>query len=80
MAKSTSRKTPKDLTFEVAVAELEKIVALLESGQIPLDEAIGLFERGKALLEHCSRLLESAELKVKQLEGDEAQPFEEDGS
>ena len=77
MPRTSSRKAPKDQTFEVAVAELEKIVSALESGKISLDEAMRLFERGKALIERCNGLLESAELKVKQLEGDEVQPFED---
>ncbi len=53
-----------DLSFEAAVAELEKIVKGLEGGQGALAEAIGAYERGDALRRHCERLLAEAEAKV----------------
>jgi exodeoxyribonuclease VII small subunit len=66
-----SELTPiESLTYEQAFAELEAIVAALETDQRPLDEAIALFERGQALTQQCSRLLEQAELKVRLLSGD----------
>ena len=58
---------PPEPTFESAFAELEEIVARLESGELSLDEALALFERGQALAVKCSALLDAAELKVKQL-------------
>lgn len=80
MSKSSSRKVEKtiqELTYEEALVELEGIVAALEGEQNQLDEAIRLFERGQALASRCSELLEAAELKVKQVAGDEIIPFEE---
>jgi exodeoxyribonuclease VII small subunit len=65
------------LTYEEALAELEEIVAVLEGEQNQLDESIKLFERGQKLAAHCGGLLEAAELKVKQVAGDEIIPFEE---
>jgi len=56
---------------------LEEIVSLLEGEQNKLEEAIQLFERGQALASRCSVLLEAAELKVKQVAGDELIPFED---
>ncbi len=80
MPKSSSKKTEKiveELTYEEALAELEEIVSLLEGEQNRLEEAIKLFERGQALAARCGVLLEAAELKVKQVAGDEVIPFEE---
>ncbi len=58
---------PTELSFEKAFAELETIVAKLESGELSLDESLALFERGQALAAQCNSLLDAAELKVKQL-------------
>ena len=80
MPKPSSKKTEKpveDLTYEEALAELEEIVSALEGEQNQLEESIKLFERGQALAAHCAALLEAAELKVKQVAGDEVIPFEE---
>jgi exodeoxyribonuclease VII small subunit len=80
MPKSSSKKIEKsveELTYEDALAELEEIVSMLEGEQNQLEESIKLFERGQALAAHCGSLLEAAELKVKQVAGDEILPFEE---
>ena len=60
----------KDLSYEQALAELEAIVASLESGTLQLEETMTLYERGQALTAHCVELLDKAELRVKQLSGD----------
>ncbi len=81
MAKTSSKKTEKaveELTYEEALAELEQIVAVLESEQNQLEEAIRLFERGQSLAARCGVLLEAAELKVKQVVGDVLLPFDEE--
>lgn len=60
--------TPIDqLTFDDALAELQRTVALLEAGGQPLEQSIALYERGVALHERCARLLADAELRVQQL-------------
>jgi exodeoxyribonuclease VII small subunit len=56
-----------ELTFEQAFAQLEEIVEKLESSELSLDESVALFERGQALAAQCAKLLDAAELKVKQL-------------
>lgn len=56
-----------DLTFEQALAELEKIVAELESGQAPLERSIEIYERGAALKAHCEKRLEAARLRVEKI-------------
>lgn len=60
----------KELSYEQALAELETIVASLESGTLQLEETMSLYERGQALTRHCVELLDKAELRVKQLSGD----------
>ncbi len=67
-----------DLSYEEAMTELESIVEALEDGQNPLDDAMKLFERGQALVTHCSALLEAAQLKVQKLAGDSVTAFEEE--
>ncbi len=55
------------MTFEQALAELEKIVAELESGQAPLERSIEIYERGAALKAHCETRLEAARLRVEKI-------------
>ncbi|MCK7596269.1 exodeoxyribonuclease VII small subunit [Microbulbifer sp. CAU 1566] len=54
-------------TFESALEELEQLVERLESGDLPLDEALSDFERGVKLTRECQQKLASAEQKVKVL-------------
>jgi exodeoxyribonuclease VII small subunit len=55
------------LSFDDALAALQKTVAELEAGGQPLEQSISLYERGVALHERCAKLLGEAELKVQQL-------------
>jgi exodeoxyribonuclease VII small subunit len=64
------------LNYEQAFAELEAIVAALESEEHSLDEALAQFERGQALAKHCTALLDNAELKVKQISGEDLVAFD----
>ncbi|MDX6411717.1 MAG: exodeoxyribonuclease small subunit [Gaiellaceae bacterium] len=54
-------------TFEQAQRELEQIVERLEHGQAPLDEAIGLWERGEELYKLCLAKLDGAQGKIEEL-------------
>jgi exodeoxyribonuclease VII small subunit len=54
----------KGMSFEVAMAELEKVVRDLESGNVELEKSIALYERGAALKAHCEAMLKAAEEKV----------------
>lgn len=56
-----------DLSFETAFDELDTIVSRLESGELTLEESVGLYERGRKLSAHCQTLLDKAELRVSQL-------------
>lgn len=81
MPKASTKKSEKPvevLTYEEALAELEGIVETLEGEQSQLEEAIKLFERGQAVAARCTALLEAAQLKVKQVAGDEVSAFEEE--
>ena len=59
-----SGKPIEEMSFEEAMAELEAVVARLESGDAPLDQSIDLYERGAALKEHCEKKLAEAQEKV----------------
>jgi exodeoxyribonuclease VII small subunit len=65
--------------FEAALAELETLVARLEGGDLPLDEALKTFERGVELTRHCQASLKSAQQKVdillKRGSGADIEPF-----
>jgi exodeoxyribonuclease VII small subunit len=56
-----------NLTFDEALAELQRTVAELEAGGGPLETSIAGYERGVALHERCVALLADAELRVKRL-------------
>lgn len=56
-----------ELTFEQAQRELEQIVERLEHGQVPLDEAIALWDRGEELYKLCRSKLDSAQGKIEEL-------------
>ncbi|MEM6649319.1 MAG: exodeoxyribonuclease VII small subunit [Pseudomonadota bacterium] len=57
----------KDLSFEAALAELETIIAKLESGEVALEESISLYERGAALKTHCESKLKTAREKIEKI-------------
>jgi exodeoxyribonuclease VII small subunit len=59
-----------ELSFETAYAELEQIISKLDEGNLPLEESVGLYERGRKLSEHCQSLLDKAELRVNQIADD----------
>jgi len=55
------------MTYEAALAELDALISKLEGGSIALEEAIGAYERGAKLAQHCADLLERTEQRVSQL-------------
>jgi exodeoxyribonuclease VII small subunit len=65
-----------DLSYEEAYQQLEQILETLESDDLPLEEALSLYERGAALAAHCVRKLDEAELRVQQWQpGGDTAPF-----
>lgn len=67
-------------TFEQSLARLEEVVARLEGGDLPLDEALERYEEGVRLVSRCRADLERAELKVKRLVERNGRPEVEDVS
>jgi exodeoxyribonuclease VII small subunit len=70
MAETHGNTSPPD--FETALKRLEEIVRKLESGELPLDSALELFEEGIQLSRYCSSTLERAERRVEILLKNEA--------
>jgi len=70
----------KEKRFEDAMKELEDIVKRLESGDLPLEESLKIFEEGVALSRYCFNKLEEAEKRVSILlkgeDGIKREPFE----
>jgi len=86
MSKTASEPTPKTTpdsppTFEAGLQELEGIVKEMETGELPLERAISLFEQGMKLSEACRKQLEEAEARIEVLVNKggkvSAEPFEE---
>lgn len=55
------------LSFEEAMAELEKLVRQLEDGKAKLDDALGAYERGSQLKRHCEAKLREAQSRIEQI-------------
>jgi exodeoxyribonuclease VII small subunit len=56
------------MSFEEALAELEKIVRRLEDGKAKLDDAISAYERGARLKRHCEEKLREAKMKIDKID------------
>jgi exodeoxyribonuclease VII small subunit len=63
-APPASEAIPPTLSFEEGLKQLEAIVKEMESGELPLERALDLFERGMQLSETCRKQLEEAETRV----------------
>jgi exodeoxyribonuclease VII small subunit len=70
----TSNEDVKAMSFEAALAELERIVGTLESGKAPLAESIEIYARGEALKSHCEALLKAAEARIEKITLRNGQP------
>jgi len=66
---------PDQLDFEKALAELEKIVARMESGELSLEQSLATHKRGLELARFCQQKLEAAQQQVKVLEGEVLKPL-----
>ena len=69
---------PASVSFESAMAELEQLVANMESGELPLEASVAAYQRGSELVQYCAAQLERVEKQVKVLEGDMLKPFATD--
>ena len=70
MAKNTSTATPAAVpsSYEDALGELDRLVAAMEAGQLPLDRLLESYKRGAELLTFCRTRLDAVEQQVKVLE------------
>ena len=68
-------------TFEASMARLEQIVRAMERGDVALEESLKLFQEGTELVRNCQKLLDEAQLQVKQImTAADGSPVEEDFS
>ena len=73
------------MSFEDALRALEDVVRKLESGDVPLDESIDLYERGEALRMHCQKRLDAAQARIEKIvagpdgKPNSAEPFDPEG-
>lgn len=58
------------MSFEQALKEFEAVVGRLDSGEVPLEEMIALYDRGAALKAHCDAKLREAEEKIARITTD----------
>jgi len=65
--KKTKTDAPDTPTYESLYARMQAIVARLEAGQLPLDEALALYEEGVTVAAACQHLLDRAELRIQEL-------------
>ena len=61
-----------EMSFEQALGALEDIVQQLESGSVPLDQSIALYERGEALRKHCQTRLDAAQQRIERIVTDQS--------
>jgi exodeoxyribonuclease VII small subunit len=55
------------MTFEDALKALEEVVRKLETGEVPLDDSISLYERGELLRKHCQARLDAAQARIEKI-------------
>jgi exodeoxyribonuclease VII small subunit len=55
------------MSFEDALKALEDVVRKLETGEVPLEDSIGLYERGEALRRHCQARLDAAQARIEKI-------------
>lgn len=75
MVSASKSSPPKPQDYEAALAELEGLVARLESGELPLDQLLGQYQRGADLLKFCRDKLTAIEEQVKLLDQGVLKPW-----
>jgi exodeoxyribonuclease VII small subunit len=78
MPKKNTPETQPPQSYEAAVAALESLTEMLESGQLPLDQLLVHYQRGAELLTYCRAQLDAIEAQVKVMEGEQAKAWERD--
>jgi exodeoxyribonuclease VII small subunit len=67
--------TPLPATYEAALEELDELVGLIESGQLPLEQLLTGYQRGAALLAFCRAKLDAVEQQIKVLDDGALKPW-----
>ncbi len=76
MARSASKSTPTEpASYEHALAELDRLVAQMEDGQMPLDQLLDAYRRASELLQFCRGRLQAVEEQVKVLDEGVLKPW-----
>lgn len=63
------------VSYEEALAELDRLLVAMEGGQLPLDSLLESYQRGAVLLEFCRSKLQAVEQQVKVLEEGQLKPW-----
>jgi exodeoxyribonuclease VII small subunit len=77
MSRSAKNTPPKN--FEIALTELEQVVAGMEAGQLPLEQSLAAYQRGVELLRFCQEKLQDAQQQVKIMEAGSIRDFSLNG-
>jgi exodeoxyribonuclease VII small subunit len=64
------------VSYEAALDELERLVAQLDAGQLPLDQLLSQYQRGATLLAFCRERLDAVEQQIQVLEGQTLKPWD----
>ncbi len=67
----------KEMTFEEALKELEKIVKAIDEGEVSLEDSLSLFEEGVQLIKYLNTCLDNAKLKIVDLKSEINEVVEE---
>ncbi|NLC24558.1 MAG: exodeoxyribonuclease VII small subunit [Oxalobacter sp.] len=82
MSDKTEKNTDKTKieSFESAMAELSRLVAQLEEGELPLEASITAYQRGVELVRYCTAQLEKVDRQIEVLDKEMLKPFEPDST
>jgi exodeoxyribonuclease VII small subunit len=75
MARSAAKPLPEPASYEQALAELDRLVAQMEDGQMPLDQLLDAYRRASELLQFCRNRLQAVEEQVKVLDDGVLKPW-----
>jgi exodeoxyribonuclease VII small subunit len=75
MARSAAKPLPEPASYEQALAELDRLVAQMEDGQLPLDQLLDAYRRASELLQFCRNRLQAVEEQVKVLDDGVLKPW-----
>ena len=82
MSENTEKNPGKEKieSFESAMAELSRLVAQLEEGELPLEASITAYQRGVELVRYCTAQLEKVDRQIEILDKEMLKPFEPDNT